>query len=417
MEVGRSASRYQSMALLYPRSKSLRSHLSEYLVVVVRLCHQLLKYTKQSAFWQIASSLSDSDIKIFKSELDHWANSIKEEISLLMAKKIEEEAQQNSRVWALSSKLSKSVSHQQKLATNLRVLDFCSTFDHETNWKQTRKLGNTTCFSQVAEYQEWKSRENSCTLVYTGKLGSGKSVLLANIVDDLDIDVQSKKTPVAYFFCRHDIHESLKARTVIGSLARQLLRTIPDLAMAAQLCDGTCSALDIENIINVLRRALPSDYKAYFVLDGLDECDYSEREILTQRLQELQKILALRLCISYRVEPSNTLELKSERFTAASFASIPDANPDIEAYIDAELESCLKSRKMTIGEPTLILEIRDALLEGSQEMFLWVTLQIKSLCTLKTDQAIRDALADLPRDLSEIFSRILRKSEEFGKSY
>lgn len=39
------------------------------------------------------------------------------------------------------------------------------------------------------------------------------------------------------------------------------------------------------------------------------------------------------------------------------------------------------------------------------------------MCTLKTDQAIRDALTDLPKNLSETFSRILRKSEEFGKSY
>lgn len=403
------------MALLYPRSKDLQSHLSEYFIVVVRLCHQILKYTKQSAFRQFTSTLGDSDIKLFQSELEHWANSIMEEMILLMVTKIEEGNQQNSRARSLTSKLFKSVSHQQEIAKKLRVLDFCSTFDHETAWKQTRKVGNTIYFRQVVEYQKWKCQDRSCTLVYTGKLGSGKSVLLANIVDDLNIHIQNKKTPVAYFFCKHDISESLQARTILGSLARQLLRITTDLDVAAELCNGT--ALDLDDVLNVLRRTLPSGYKAYFVLDGLDECDPSEREMLIQQLQELQKLLVLHLCIAYRVEASNALELSAERFTGTLFASIPDANPEIEAYIDAELEGCLKSKKLVIGEPTLIEEIEDALLKGAQGMFLWVALQIQSLCTLKTDQAIRDALTDLPRNLSETFSRILRKSGESGKFY
>ncbi len=233
MTVGRSAPRYQMMALLYPRSKNLQSHLSEYFIVVVRLCHQLLKFTQKSTLGQFASTLSDSDLRAFQSELDPWANSIKEEVSLMMANKIEEEAQENFRFRALSSKFSKSVSLREKLETNLRVLGFCSKYDHETAWKQTRKVGKATLFNRNAEYQDWKGRSDSCTIVYTGKLGSGKSVLLANIVDDLHLHVQSKDIVVAYFFCRYDIPESLKAWTVIGSLARQLLRPIPDLAMLA----------------------------------------------------------------------------------------------------------------------------------------------------------------------------------------
>jgi ankyrin repeat protein len=109
--------------------------------------------------------------------------------------------------------------------------------------------------------------------------------------------------------------------------------------------------------------------------------------------------------------------LSPERFTAARVTSIPDDNPDIEAFISAELESRIESKKLVIGNPALILEIQDTLLEGSQGMFLWVALQIESLCDMKTDDAIRQALADLPKDLSETFLRILRKSEGSGKPY
>lgn len=40
-------------------------------------------------------------------------------------------------------------------------------------------------------------------------------------------------------------------------------------------------------------------------------------------------------------------------------------------------------------------------------MFLWVCLQINSICDATTDEAIHDALKDLPRDLPETYRRIL----------
>jgi ankyrin repeat protein len=417
MAVGRSAPRYQMMALLYPRSKNLQSHLSEYFIVVVRLCYWLLKFTQKSTLSQFASTLSDADLKTCQSELDLWASSIKEEVSLLLAKKIEEEAQESSRFRALSSKFSESVSLQQKLKRNLRVLDLCSLYDYETAWKQTRKIGNTTLLNRTTEYQDWKGQVDSCTLLYTGKLGSGKSVLLANIVDDLNLHVRSKDITVAYFFCQHDIPESLRARTVLGSLARQLLRLIPDLAMEVECLNETVLVQDFERIFRLLQRNLLPDFKAYFILDGLDECDYAEREILIHQLRKLQQAYVMILCVSLRLEPNNALKLSSEEFTAARIVSFPEDNPDIKEFIGAELESCIESKKLVIGSPTLILEIQDALLKGSQGMFLWVALQIESLCVMKTDDAIRQCLEDLPKDLPETFSRILRRSEGLGKPY
>jgi len=130
---------------------------------------------------------------------------------MLVVERIEEGAREDSEFRALWSKESKFVSLDKKLKTRLRVLDFCSTYDYETSWRQIRKIGYTTSYSVLAEYQEWKSQADPSTLLYTGKLGSGKSVLLANIVDDLNLYVNGKNIPVAYFFCRYDVFESLDA--------------------------------------------------------------------------------------------------------------------------------------------------------------------------------------------------------------
>jgi hypothetical protein len=111
--------------------------------------------------------------------------------------------------------------------------------------------------------------------------------LLANIVYNLNLHIRSKNVVVAYFVCWHDTPESLKARTVIGSLARQLLRPIPDLAIVAELLDETSLVLNFERIFSLLQRALPPNCKAYFILDGLDECDYAERKVLIQQLWKL----------------------------------------------------------------------------------------------------------------------------------
>ena len=160
-------------------------------------------------------------------------------------------------------------------------------YDYEITWKQIRKIGNVTLFNRTVEYQNWKDRTDFNTLMYTDKLGSGKSVLLINIVDDLNLHVRKKDVVVVYFFCRHDVSESLKARTVIGSLTRQLLFSISDLTMMIELVGETSPVLNFERLFNLLQYVLPPNCKAYFILDGLNECNNVERKIIILQLRQL----------------------------------------------------------------------------------------------------------------------------------
>ncbi|KAL8367899.1 hypothetical protein RB599_003697, partial [Gaeumannomyces hyphopodioides] len=182
MAIGRSFPRYQTMALLYSQSKRLQSYLCEYFIVVVRLCHQHLKLIQRSTFGQLVSFASDSDLKTYQSSTDSWASLIKEEVNALMAKDLVE---QGSRTTALLQ-FSKSETHRKKFKAYFRILDACSTYDYRKVWKETRKVGYTTLLDRAHEYQDWKGQPSFCTLVCTGKLGSGKSVLLANMVDNLN---------------------------------------------------------------------------------------------------------------------------------------------------------------------------------------------------------------------------------------
>lgn len=407
MNVGRSAPRYELLHQLYPRSKALRSHLSEYFIVVVRICHHLLKMTKKSRIEQLVAFPSDADLKSHETELESISSLIKEEVTLLMGQEVRE---QSSRIKAIQ-RLADADTHRQRQDTYVRVLNACSTYDYETTWKETRKLGKTSLFQQATEYKEWKSSADSATLVCAGKLGSGKSVMLANLVGDLNLDVQTPDCPVAYFFCRHDICDSLLASTVIRSLGRQILRSIPDLSLVDKRFQRNAPFIDSDLVLAVLL-GLPSTFQAYFVLDGLDECNEPQRRQLVQQLRQLQDAFNLRICVACRSDIGNLPTLLLGSFAKSSLMVLPGENPDIKRFIDAELYDCIESGRLRLGDPHLSLEIADALLAGAQGMFLWVALQIEALCAETTDEAVRRAITELPGSLQETFSRILDRSSK-----
>ncbi|KAJ5549351.1 hypothetical protein N7513_006585 [Penicillium frequentans] len=409
MIIGRSAPRYEKLALLYPRSKELQSLLLDYFTVVVRLCHRILKFTRKSTLGQIGATLDDSDLTNLRTQLESRARDIKDEVNYLMARRIEEQASFTTQFW--SRKYSKEITHQRQMKAYLAALEFCSTYDYMAPWKQARRLGNTNLFCQCPQYIDWRERASSCSVILTGRLGSGKSVLLANMVDDLNLKIQGQNVIVAFFFSRHDLPESLKPRNIIGSIARQLLWSTPGMADKVKNFDLKGEPDELKTIRRLIDTCLPPELRAYLVIDGLDECETADRQIVIEELRWLQQRIALLVCASVRKEPRDLygIDLAWERLESAEIAVTPDNASDIEVFIETELELCIRSGKLTIGNPLLILEVQDTLLKGSQGMFLWVALQIDNLCTMCTDEAIRQALVDLPRTLSETFNRILRR--------
>ena len=65
--------------------------------MVVRLCHQLLKFSQQSALKQFTTSLGDSELKKYQSELERWSSAVRQDVNLLIAHTVETEGQENSK--------------------------------------------------------------------------------------------------------------------------------------------------------------------------------------------------------------------------------------------------------------------------------------------------------------------------------
>lgn len=407
MEIGRTIPRHQTMALLYPRSKALQAQIHEYFIIVVRLCTRMMTLSQQSKLKRLTSTLSSADLKSTQSELNAWAASIKNETDLQMAKTVEEEANQNSRSRLLSLGLSKAFSYEQRISERLRVLDLCSKLDYETPWRQLRKAGSTDRFAGTSEYLDWKNSTTSTSLIYAGHLGCGKSVMFASIVDDIHFQMTDTRHLIAYLFCTHDVPESLRARAIVGTLVRQLLQfSAPDTAFPSIRAGN----MDQNDMLLLLEATIDTKRKSTIVLDGLDLCEENERQDVTNFIAELQKRRFILVCISSRVGSGAEPRALSGTLIRSSVVVQPDNGSDISTFVTTELERRLETGELIIGDPSLILEIRDALVKGSQGMFLWVALLIQSLSTLHTDAEIRSALEDLPADMPGVYHRILQSA-------
>ena len=414
MNIGQSAPKYEELAHLYAESKLLQIHLQEYFIIVVHLCHYVLQCSQQTSIGQFITSLSESKLNGFQTKLYHRGQFIKDEIVAITMSLVKDESSKSDRFrnWYLGD--SKNTKYRRKMRLRAKLLERCSKYDYESSWKQLRKAGTARFFTDIPGYQEWKSSKSPETLLWAGKIGSGKSVLLASVVDDLNLDQTLSHTLVTHFFCQWDISESLRARTILGSLARQVLS-----AYYIEKSEGFCwedlshgsDQLGLDNLLLVIKQAMPKGHRLVFVLDGTDECEEAESSELFKQLVSLQSSIELSICASLSTKHRNSLleghgfrELREVRTL-----EIPEQNPDISLFINTALSERILAKELTLGDETLILEIQQVLLDGAQGMILWVALQIEAICEEKTDGDIRKTLADLPKTLSEAFERELQR--------
>ena len=361
MKVGRSAPRYSEMVLLFPRSDTLRALLARYFTTVVRICTQVVSLCRQSVLGQAKSFIRGLDTSKFESDLAADVDDIKEQLYIVQTQDASTSYSlaREIHAWSSTKRSADIIREHQKL------LDRCSQFDHRAPWSRIRKQGSSTLVFDRQEYRDWTEYATPGTLLITGKLGSGKSVLLANIVDDLVLKKPS--APVTYFFCSPDNGESLRCRTVLGSLARQLLGSI-SLAEKSDVVQKAPDYLDEEAICDLLSSTFFSKGMMFLVLDGIEECEQEERRALLRAIQYLQRRICLAVCLAKRMEAASSTGSYTEESMAHWVIALPEHRPDIGQYIEDQLLSKLDDQTLSVADPNIILEIRDALESGSQGM-------------------------------------------------
>ncbi|KAK7955733.1 uncharacterized protein PG986_004955 [Apiospora aurea] len=390
LSVGKTAPRYNEMVALQPRSQALHELMSEYFIFVVNLCRHVYNLSLKSKLGQLKVAMSRLVIGSYQKDLDKWTAAIREQFSL-------EEARDNATSRGILQKLSQREKYRKQLALRQKVLDGCTRYNYQIGWKIARNAGSTSWFLHVPAYRRWTQEGRSSALLrVAGKLGSGKTVLLANMVEDLLLLPHAPD--VAFFFSRQDDADSLTASTIIGSLARQLIEAMP-MDMRESSMHAILTNINNPDMVLFFQRLLPLFSRVFFILDGIEDCPLGEREAVFSIIDQLladKHIGVLSVCISYRLEAEQRIEVELKAFQNFEAVSMPEENEEINEYIQAKFDTSLESGALK---------------------FLWATLQIDSICSKQTDESIRAALDDLPTDLPAMYRRILHQRKNLAPEY
>lgn len=366
LEVGRTAPRHAEMASIYPGRGRLHSAMMEYSILVVELCQSLFQTSSLQRFTtSLKTALTDPQLQKFKGSLAIWSREINEEVTLLQSRRLEDKDRGDG-IRSMIPSFSESDRIRKRARARAKWLDACTGYDYERQRNLVRRSGNTDSFLYDPSYRNWRSESGPSTLFCEGKLGSGKSVLMANMVDDLVLDNASKFHIVASFFVSDDT-TGHRARTVLGSLARQILESLPDSQWTDMLKEESRS-LTMDRLTLILAKVVPQMRRVYLILDGFDEFPDIERRILAEQLKELQSWVQLRICISWRLEAKSRAREDFDVFGLHATLRIPLINPEIGKFVNTEIDALLESGELGIRDDAIVDEIRRRLVEGADGM-------------------------------------------------
>ena len=186
------------------------------------------------------------------------------------------------------------------------------------------------------------------------------------------IEKVSPKDVTAFFFCRFDETESLKAKTIVGSVARQLLSDLP----AKEFCAFNQKSIDETSIISALEVMLSHTREYFIVLDGLDECEEAQVKEVAGIFHGLLLSPHLHIKLFWSSRP-NVLSWLPRRFLTQQHIDLETVENqsrvahDIRKFILVTLEEWLEGEtpELQIGDPTLIITIQDRLEKEAQGMY------------------------------------------------
>lgn len=275
MNVGLNSPRFEKYGLLYPASASLQKELCVYFATVIDLCTRIITFLKKPMARQIVSALRrpfNDEFGDLRKDLDRLSITVKDEVTLASAQQqnveiveASRERKESSLFRAAAATFHRETANQLSQAKRWRVqklkarfLNSCSRYDPKKSLNQARKKGRSTWILDDPEYQKWRSKGSASTLICSGIVGAGKTILCASVIEQLVMET-SADFSLGYFFCRSDEVTSLKAREMAGSLSRQMLEHLPDDAFdiartATRLGDAL---FDVDDLKEYLIKLLP----------------------------------------------------------------------------------------------------------------------------------------------------------------
>ncbi|KAI9766767.1 MAG: hypothetical protein M1839_004771 [Geoglossum umbratile] len=413
---------YSEYQILYPCSARLQTALCTFYATVVHFCKKAIEVIQRKGVVQATTALwrpFEVEFGNLQNELQKQNERVRIEIDLASQQAAYQERMAASRERHLSrwrAKRDHDEALNRRIQANKRqlkerrksLLETLSSYNYKTAFKQARgKRCGATCswLAQTSEFKDWLGDTQSSLFWCYGIPGSGKTVLTASIIDELFCCNPINHPFVRFFFCQYDSPESLKARTILGSLIRQCLdvdtMSDPNEADLKQLLRD--SPPDFKDLNLLMEKVASVSQEQFIVIDAIDECEKAERNLFLSAMRRLMNSSKVKLKVFLAsgfhigIELERALKL-NHRISMAS----PNAHSDIKTYIENSVAEKKKDGELVVGQSQLIGEIQDALIKGAQEIswtaesarkiFRWVAAAKRPLSL----EELREAIAIQP---------------------
>ncbi|KAJ7352522.1 ankyrin repeat-containing domain protein [Mycena albidolilacea] len=269
---------------------------------------------------------------------------------------------------------------------------------------ETQQTGTGEWLLADTQFQNWLSSSGE-VLWCRGIPGAGKTVLASMVVHHLR--AQKNNTGVAGIYLDHKNTEAQTIRDLFASLWQQLAVDKPIPAAVAKLHNhhrkrGTKPSLD--EVLEILRSAIAECSKVYFVVDALDEYPELQRDIFLEHLSAAMEGAAVNLLLTSR--PHITLH---PYFPNTPPLEIRANEGDLYQFVDEYIRKSRNLSKHVGARPELREEIRTKIVSNSDGMFLVPKLHLDYLNEKKTVKALRDALQQSPKGLTNLYDQAMER--------
>jgi WD40 repeat protein/pimeloyl-ACP methyl ester carboxylesterase len=236
----------------------------------------------------------------------------------------------------------------------------------------------------------------------TGKPGAGKSVLTSFVVNHF----RNLGLRCAFFFFRFGDQTRNSTSTLLMSLAYQIACFEPlyRQRLLRMLDEGLNFQRSATHLIwqrlfvSSLLKLTLSD-PIYIAIDGLDECETSP--LLLKLLADIANSnVPVRILVVSRKSQqlSGAFEKLSKTVTVDSL-SLDSQHTDLKLYVAEEMNSMR-------GDSTYRERITSRILEKAMGNFLWAHLVVKEILQCHTEDAVEQALGEVPEDLEMLYERM-----------
>jgi tetratricopeptide (TPR) repeat protein/nucleoside-triphosphatase THEP1 len=249
-----------------------------------------------------------------------------------------------------------------------------------------------------------------------GGPGVGKSHLASKIIEDLSESEASIPPVVCSFFFKNNDVDLRSLNNALRTLAWQIATQQPSFALHAEEFslreDPGNSYVVWRKLLQDYLNAALSDAAIYFVIDGIDEAEPEEQEILFSLLKKTfeaeednTEIPSLRVILLSRDSVRPLIDEHSLGWIPEIEIGHEQNKDDLHEYVTQKLQKS----KLFRGSPELLDEIVNQICHEAEGLWEWANLVIKSVLRCRTKEQIWKVVKTVPRGISAMLQQELQR--------